>query len=132
PCRRFADHLAVTCARLGADVVRYSFIAVDFHHLLLAGLPAHLVFAPQFPERLFLRHLPDEQGDSNGNGQIGPVTNQATESPVYPINYANNLDKATVVSGHGTHVTGLVMAVRIFNHTCHCSTKLIKTTTIHG
>jgi hypothetical protein len=28
-------------ARLGADVVRYSFIAVDFHHLLLAGLPAH-------------------------------------------------------------------------------------------
>jgi hypothetical protein len=29
-------------ARLGADVDRYSFIAVDFHHLLLAGLPAHL------------------------------------------------------------------------------------------
>jgi hypothetical protein len=28
-------------ARLGADVDRYSFIAVDFHHLLLAGLPAH-------------------------------------------------------------------------------------------
>jgi hypothetical protein len=29
-------------ARLGADVVRYAFIAVDLHHLLLAGLPAHL------------------------------------------------------------------------------------------
>jgi len=29
-------------ARLRADVDRYSFIAVDFHHLLLAGLPAHL------------------------------------------------------------------------------------------
>jgi hypothetical protein len=29
-------------ARLRADVVRYSFIAVDFHHLLLPGLPAHL------------------------------------------------------------------------------------------
>ena len=28
--------------RLGADVVRYSFIVVDLHHLLLAGLPAHL------------------------------------------------------------------------------------------
>ncbi|MCP3713803.1 hypothetical protein M3I54_44680, partial [Paraburkholderia sp. CNPSo 3274] len=42
PCRRFADILADTCARLGADVVRYSFIAVDLHHLLLAGLPAHL------------------------------------------------------------------------------------------
>jgi len=29
------------CARLGADVGRYSFIVVDLHHLLLAGLPAH-------------------------------------------------------------------------------------------
>jgi hypothetical protein len=42
PYRRFADILADACARLGADVVRYSFIAVDLHHLLLAGLPAHL------------------------------------------------------------------------------------------
>jgi len=41
PYRRFADSLADACARLGADVVRYSFIAVDLHHLLLAGLPAH-------------------------------------------------------------------------------------------
>ena len=32
------------CARLGADVVRYSFIVVDLHHLLLAGLPAHFEF----------------------------------------------------------------------------------------
>ena len=37
PCRRFADILADACARLGADAVRYSFIAVDLHHLLLAG-----------------------------------------------------------------------------------------------
>jgi hypothetical protein len=42
PDRRFADTLADACARLGVDVVRYSFIAVDLHHLLLAGLPAHL------------------------------------------------------------------------------------------
>ena len=42
PCRRFANILADACARLGADVVRYSFIVVDLHHLLLAGLPAHL------------------------------------------------------------------------------------------
>jgi hypothetical protein len=42
PCRRFADILANACARLEADVVRYSFIVVDLHHLLLAGLPAHL------------------------------------------------------------------------------------------
>ena len=41
PCRRFADALADNCARLGADVVCYTFIAVDFHHLLLADLPAH-------------------------------------------------------------------------------------------
>jgi hypothetical protein len=42
PYRRFADILTDACARLGADVVRYSFIVVDLHHLLLAGLPAHL------------------------------------------------------------------------------------------
>jgi hypothetical protein len=42
PCRRFANILADACARLGADVVRYTFIVVDLHHLLLAGLPAHL------------------------------------------------------------------------------------------
>src|SRR4029077_769772 len=29
PCRRFADILAVACAALGADVVRYTFIVVD-------------------------------------------------------------------------------------------------------
>ena len=38
PCRRFADILTDAGARLGADVVRYSFIVVDLHHLLLAGL----------------------------------------------------------------------------------------------
>jgi hypothetical protein len=41
PCRRFADTLAGACARLGANVDRYSFIATDSHRLLLAGLPAH-------------------------------------------------------------------------------------------
>ncbi|WP_292589770.1 hypothetical protein, partial [Mesorhizobium sp.] len=41
PCRRFADILADACPRLGADVDRCSFIVVDSHHLLLAGLPAH-------------------------------------------------------------------------------------------
>ena len=41
PCRRFAGALADADARLGADVDRYSFIVVDLHHLLLAGLPAH-------------------------------------------------------------------------------------------
>src|SRR5262249_55420919 len=41
PYRRFVPALASNNARLGADVDRYSFIAVDSHHLLLAGLPAH-------------------------------------------------------------------------------------------
>ena len=46
PYRRFAGILADACARLGADVVCYSFIVVDLHHLLLAGLPAHSAFHP--------------------------------------------------------------------------------------
>ena len=36
-----APGLTADDARLGADAVRYSFIVVDLHHLLLAGLPAH-------------------------------------------------------------------------------------------
>jgi hypothetical protein len=37
PYRRFADTLTDASARLGADVDRCSFIAVDLHHLLFAG-----------------------------------------------------------------------------------------------
>jgi hypothetical protein len=44
PYRRFVDVLANGNARLGADVVRYTFIVSDFHRLLLAGLPAHFEF----------------------------------------------------------------------------------------
>ena len=46
PDRRFACTLAGADARLGADVGRYSFIVVDSHHLLLAGLPAHSASRP--------------------------------------------------------------------------------------
>jgi hypothetical protein len=49
PYRRFADVLADACARIGADVDRYSFTAVDFHHILLASLPAH---SPTFQDCL--------------------------------------------------------------------------------
>ena len=42
PCRRCVSALTGADARLGADVDRYSFIVVDLHHLLLAGLPAHV------------------------------------------------------------------------------------------
>ena len=41
PYRRFAAALTSDSARLGASVVRYSFTAVDLHHLLPAGPPAH-------------------------------------------------------------------------------------------
>jgi hypothetical protein len=41
PYRRFASALTGDDARLGVDVVRYSFIVSDLHQLLLAGLPAH-------------------------------------------------------------------------------------------
>jgi hypothetical protein len=50
PCRRFPGILADACARPGADVVCYSFIVVDFHHLLLADLPAHTAFDPMPPK----------------------------------------------------------------------------------
>ena len=41
PADAFAGALAGVCARLGADVDRYSFTVWDLHPLLLAGLPAH-------------------------------------------------------------------------------------------
>jgi hypothetical protein len=50
PYRRFADTLADACARLRADVVRYSFIVGDLHPVLPAGLPAHLCENPNFPK----------------------------------------------------------------------------------
>ena len=46
PYRRFVGVLTDANARLGADVDRYSFIVVDLHHLLLAGLPAHSAIRP--------------------------------------------------------------------------------------
>jgi hypothetical protein len=39
--RRFAVILADANARLGANADCYSFIAVDFHHLLFAGFYRH-------------------------------------------------------------------------------------------
>jgi len=51
PCRRFASALAGIGARLGADAVCYSFIVVDLHHLLLAGLPAHSEKGQPLPGR---------------------------------------------------------------------------------
>jgi hypothetical protein len=53
PYRRFTEVLADNCARLGADVVCYSFIAADSHRLLLAGLPAHTARDPSLPKQSF-------------------------------------------------------------------------------
>ena len=55
PCRRFAGALARAHARLGADVVCYSFTVVDLHHLLLASL---LALAGHRP----MRHGPATDG----------------------------------------------------------------------
>jgi hypothetical protein len=41
PDGHFAPSLTAEHARLAANVDRFSFNAVDFHHLLSAGLPAH-------------------------------------------------------------------------------------------
>jgi len=58
PYRRFAVVLAGDHARIGADVGCYSFIAVDFHHILLAGLPAHsLTLRPARRSCLRLVHV---------------------------------------------------------------------------
>jgi hypothetical protein len=58
PYRRFADVLADACARIGGDVGCYSFIAVDFHHILLASLPAHsLALRPARRSCLRLTHV---------------------------------------------------------------------------
>ena len=66
PYRRFASILANDSARLGADVVRDSFIAVDLHHLLFAGLPAHLLknsfFADVENPQRFLRDAEPTSG----------------------------------------------------------------------
>ena len=47
PCRRFADILTDAGARLGADVVRYSFIVVDLrpNTRCCANVPSQLSFA---------------------------------------------------------------------------------------
>jgi hypothetical protein len=42
PYRRFAAALTGDCARLEADVGRYSFIVSDLHQLLVAGFPGAL------------------------------------------------------------------------------------------
>ncbi len=60
-------------ARLGADVVRYPFIAVDLHHLLLAGLPAHLT--PIFPTAVESRSVLPANRTRNAHEQAESTRN---------------------------------------------------------
>ena len=46
PCQRFAMLSRASAHELRVDAVSYSFIVMDLHHLLLAGLPAHSAMTP--------------------------------------------------------------------------------------
>jgi hypothetical protein len=86
PYRRFVGVLTDANARLGADVDRYTFIVVDLHHLLLAGLPAH--FESYMPSqavrspRVVIRAAPEVQTmlHRDGNG-AKPEIRVAFRSP---------------------------------------------------
>lgn len=71
PCRRFADILTDARARLGGDVARHAFNAMDFHHLHLAGLPARpvRVFHP-LPHHILI-------GQVEGVSQIQQIGDQS-------------------------------------------------------
>ena len=76
PYRRFADTLTDACVRLGADADRYSFIAVDLHHLLLAGLPAHLLKNSCSAEAENLRPFISRGGSFHAGDQQVPLALQ--------------------------------------------------------
>ncbi|MDD1139724.1 S8 family serine peptidase [Pseudomonas sp. TNT2022 ID233] len=60
-----------------------------------------IVFSSNFPSRFF------QNVHTGGPGIIGPLT--ASDETIYPINYMNGISTASLVSGHGTHITGLVL-----------------------
>jgi hypothetical protein len=65
----------------GADVVRYSFIAVDSHHLLLAGLLAHLCKNASLELILAIRFSRDLQEDRMRRFVEGADRDQGTLFP---------------------------------------------------
>jgi len=67
PYRRFACTLAGTCARLGADAVRYSFTVADSHHLLPAG------FTGAHKTATLLPLTPRMRTSSWHSGKISPL-----------------------------------------------------------
>lgn len=69
----------------------------------------NLVFGAHFPSRFFMNRL------TGGAGFIGPMT--TSDKKIYPINYLNGKRDASVVSGHGTHIAGLVLGAALFSLT---------------
>lgn len=68
-------------------------------------IDGEIVFSPNFPQRFF------KSVRTGGPGIIGPLTAGQT---VQPINYLNKLTHASVISGHGTHIAGLVLGGAAF------------------
>ena len=62
----------MACARLGADVVRYTFIVMDLHLLLLAGLPAHRIIA-FITDGPAVRDILDHLGEPTAPPRIAPA-----------------------------------------------------------
>ena len=62
----------MACARLGADVVRYTFIVMDLHLLLLAGLPAHRIIA-FIPDPSTVRDILAHLGEPTAPPRIAPA-----------------------------------------------------------
>jgi hypothetical protein len=86
PCRRFACALAGADARLGADADRYSFIAVDLHHLLPAGFDRRTE-SLKFRAREVCRYAPEVDKDSRSGalrdrGDRSAVPGGASEADI--------------------------------------------------
>ena len=69
-----------------------------------------VAFGPAFPSRFFYTSAKYK------DGQIGPLVLAGDRQTVYPLNYSNKLHDADVISGHGTHITGLVLGGTSFHN----------------
>jgi Sigma-70, region 4 len=80
PCQRFTCGLATDPPMTRGQCGSYSFTVIDLHHLLLAGLPAHLALTPHWVSG-FLNLSDDDSWqvgfrrrdhtDRNGGGTLG-------------------------------------------------------------
>ena len=65
---------------LGVDAVRYSFIVMDLHHLLLTGLPAHSG-VPQLADFIWVhRHVSNVQQETHAPQQTASLFDHARAS----------------------------------------------------